>query len=90
MYSITSGIQINCTSIFFKTLFEMVQKKISTGFAVQISNLLKDVGFHSTEDMDVTSNTMLDAENVVALRLKPFVPKFIVAKKEIGMEQEKA
>lgn len=41
IFVIISGIQIIWTSIIFKTLSEMVQKKRSTGFAIQISKYSK-------------------------------------------------
>lgn len=67
----------------------MVQNKNSTGFFVQIIKLVKYTCFHSTRDMDGTYTTMLDADNIAGLRPKPYVSKFIAAKKEIVMEKEK-
>lgn len=84
---ILSSTKINQASVIFKILTEMLQKK-STSFAVQINKLLQDAAFSFTATSDGTSITMLDAENVVALRLKPYIPEFIVINKEIGDEKK--
>lgn len=73
MHAIATGIEVNWAAVLFKVLLEMVQKKGSTGFAVQISKLLKDAGFPFTVDKDGSSVTMVDADNVVALRPKSSV-----------------
>lgn len=76
--------------LFCKIMIEMLQKK-STGFAVQISKLLQDVAFSFTVISDGTFVTMVDAENVVALRPKPLsVLEFVAIKKKIGEEQKHA
>lgn len=56
-----------------------------------INKLLQDVAFRFTATFDGTSVTMIDTENVVALRPKPLSgPDFIAIKKDIGNEQYKA
>lgn len=66
----------------------MLQKKSSTGFFVQISKILKDAGSIFTNEQDGTTTTMIDAENMIALRSKPFVLGFIAANRDIGVQQE--
>lgn len=89
MNAITSGFQIHRASLFFKIISKMVRKKNSFGFVVQIRKLL-DACFIFTVDKDSTPTTMIDAENVNDLRPNPTVSQFIIAKKNIGMEQEEA
>lgn len=88
MTAITSGVQVNWASVLFKAMSEMVQKKSSACFVVQINKLLKYVGFSFIDDKEGTVTTMIDAESVVALRPKASVSEFIEVKKEIGVQHE--
>ncbi|XP_075520578.1 uncharacterized protein LOC142553917 [Primulina tabacum] len=83
MIAITKGIKVDWSHFLFRIMKDMVVRK-SSGFAVQISAMLKDAGFASTSDQDATSVTMIDAANVLALRPKPTVAEFVALKKEIG------
>lgn len=84
---IVSGTKINWASVIFKSLTDMLQKKI-TRFAVQINKLIQDSSVSFTATFDGTYVTMIYVENVVALCPKPLsIHEFISIKNEIVDEQ---
>lgn len=86
MTAITSGTKIDWSIVLFNIMKEMLQKK-STGFAVQISKMIKDVDFSFNTENDGSSVTMADANNVLDLRPKTIVSELTAVKKEIGDQQ---
>lgn len=84
MHTIMIEVKVNWAATLFKVLLEMVQKKSSTGFAAQITKLLKNAGFPFTAEKDGSFMTMIDADNVVALRPRSSTSDFVAVKKELG------
>lgn len=84
MTTITFDIQVNWAFVFFKDISEMVQKKSSTCFVVQISKLIMDAGFNFTTKQDGTTTTMIDSENVTASNSSILFTNFLKSRRRRG------